>query len=163
MAERPAPGIVGIYTATEAAAPMQAHNAVEVVAGAGIAGDRYATKRGHWSDPRWREQQLTLIEAEVADDLDLEPHLLRRNLITRGVQLQGLLGLEFRIGEALLAGMLPCGPCHYIETLLERPGLLQALVGKGGLRTRVLEGGRIAVGDPIVVTGVHEPELVFAD
>ena len=59
--------------------------------------------------------------------------------------------------------MLPCEPCHYIETLLGRPGLLRALVGRGGLRARVLEGGRIAVGDAIVVAGVHAPELVFAD
>ena len=79
------------------------------------------------------------------------------------MQLPGLLGLEFRIGEAVLAGVLPCEPCHYIETLLERPGLLRALTGRGGLRARVLEGGEIAVGDAIVVTGVHEPGLVFAE
>ena len=142
---------------------MESRRTVEVAAGVGIVGDRYATKRGHWSEPRWREQQLTLIEADVGDDLGVEVGLLRRNVVTRGVQLPGLLGLEFRIGEAVLAGVLPCEPCHYIETLLERPGLLRALVGRGGLRARVLEGGRIAVGDAIVVTGVHEPGLVFAE
>ncbi len=158
-----APGVIGIYLATEAGAPMQSRDAVEVVTGVGILGDRYATKRGHWSDPRWREQQLTLVQAEVADELGVEPRDLRRSLVTRGVQLQGLLGLEFRIGGAVLAGVLPCDPCQYLENLLERPGLLRDLVGKGGLRARVLQGGRIAVGDPIVVSGVHEPELVFAD
>ena len=156
------PGVVGLYLAEQAGAPMQSRRAVEVAAGVGIVGDRYATRRGHWSEPRWREQQLTMIEAEVGDDLGFEVGLLRRNVVTRGVQLPGLLGLEFRIGEAVLAGVLPCEPCHYIETLLERPGLLRALTGRGGLRARVLEGGEIAVGDAIVVTGVHEPGLVFA-
>lgn len=157
------PGVAGIFVATEAGAPMQQRESVEVVRGVGILGDRYATRRGHWSDPRWREQQLTIIEAETADDLGLEPQQLRRNLVTRGVQLQGLLGLEFRIGGARLAGMLPCDPCHYIEQLLGRPGLLKALVGRGGIRVRVLEGGRISAGDEIVVLGVHEPSLVFDD
>ena len=158
-----APGVIGIYIATEAGAPMQARDAVEVVPGVGILGDRYSTRRGHWSDPRWREQQLTLVQAEVAEELGVGPPELRRNLVTRGVQLQGLLGLEFRIGGAVLAGMLPCDPCRYLEDLVGRPGLLRALVGKGGLRARVLQGGRIAVGDPIVVSGVYEPQLVFAD
>ena len=162
-AEGTQPGVVGIYVATEAGAPMQSREWVEVVPGLGILGDRYATKRGHWSDPRWREQQLTFVEAETADDLGLKPELLRRNLVTRGAQLQGLLGLEFRLGEALLAAVLPCDPCQYLEGLLERPGLLRELVGRGGLRTRVLEGGRIALGDEIVVQDVHEPALVFAD
>ena len=157
------PSVVGIHVATAAGAPMQSRDWVEVVPGVGILGDRYATKRGRWSDPRWRDQELTFVEAEVADDLDLEPGLLRRNLVTRGVQLQGLLGLEFRVGGAVLAGMRPCHPCQYIEGLLERPGLLRELVGRGGLRTRVLQGGRVAVGDEIAVVGVHEPALVFSD
>ena len=157
------PGVIGVFVAPEAGAPMEQRQWVEVVPGVGILGDRYATRRGHWSDPRWREQQLTIIEAETADDLGLEPRLLRRNLVTRGVQLQGLLGLEFRIGGARLAGMLPCDPCNYLQDLLQRPGLLRALVGRGGIRVRVLEGGRISTGDEIVVLGVHEPSLVFDD
>ena len=162
-AEGRQPSVVGIHVASAAGAPMQSRDWVEVVPGVGILGDRYATRRGHWSDPRWRDQELTLVEAEVAADLGLEPGSLRRNLVTRGVQLQGLLGLEFRLGGAVLAGMRPCDPCRYIEGLLERPGLLRELVGRGGLRTRVLQGGRIAVGDEIAVLGVHEPALVFAD
>lgn len=155
------PGVAGIFVAPGAGAPMEPREWVEVVPGAGIPGDRYAAGRGHWSDPRWREQQLTLAAAETAGDLGLEPRLLRRNLVTRGVQLQGLIGLEFRIGGALLAGMLPCDPCKYLEDLLGRPGLLRALVGRGGLRARVLEGGRIAAGDAIEVRGVHDPALVL--
>lgn len=155
------PGVVDLYLADQAGAAMQSRPSLDLEAGVGIVGDRYATRRGHWSDPRWREQQLTLVEAEVGEDLAVEAGLLRRNVVTRGVQLQGLLGLEFRIGEAVLAGVLPCEPCQYIETLLGRPGLLRALVGRGGLRARVLEGGRIAVGDAIVISGIHNPELVF--
>ncbi len=137
-----APGVIGIYLATEAGAPMQSRDAVEVVAGVGILGDRYATKRGHWSDPRWREQQLTLVQAEVADELGVEPRDLRRSLVTRGVQLQGLLGLEFRIGGAVLAGW-----ASYIRRAAEDEGVRvvvvtgtgRAFCGGGNMKQRAQE------------------------
>ena len=126
------PGIIGIFVSTEAGAPMQQRPWVEVVPDVGILGDRYATRRGHWSDPRWREQQLTIIEAETADDLGLEPQQLRRNLVTRGVQLQGLLGLEFRIGGARLAGMLPCDPATTCKTCWSGPACCVRSSGAAG-------------------------------
>src|SRR5207302_7063210 len=59
--------------ARAAGEPMLAPAAVEVVTGVGIVGDRYATRRGHWSDPRWRDQQLTLVGQELLDELGLAP------------------------------------------------------------------------------------------
>jgi MOSC domain-containing protein YiiM len=148
------PHIVGIFVSPEAAAPMQSCHAAQLVAGVGIEGDRYALKRGHWSDPRWPDQELTLVEEEVAADLALEPAALRRNLVTRGVRLESLIGVTFRIGSTRLRGVRPCDPCRYLQGLLDRPGLARALEGRGGLRAAVLEGGRVDVGDAIEV----EPE-----
>jgi MOSC domain-containing protein YiiM len=144
--------VMGIFVASERGAPMQSLAAAELVAGVGIEGDRYATKRGHWSDPRWPDQELTLAETEVAEAVGLEPGALRRNLATRGVRLETLIDRTFRIGGARLRGVRPCDPCAYLEGLT-RPGLLHELAGRGGLRAAIVEGGRIGVGDVIEVEG----------
>ena len=145
-----APHIVGLFTAPSAGAPCVSHDRVEVVAGLGIPGDRYATRLGRWSDPKWPDQELTLIEAEVAESAGVEPGLLRRNVVTRDVRLDDLIGRTFTIGSAVLEGVRPCDPCAYIETLTQ-PGMLKALTAKGGLRVRVIASGHIAVGDAIMM------------
>jgi MOSC domain-containing protein YiiM len=142
--------VVGLFTAVEAGAPVVGRDSVEVRPGKGIVGDRYALGLGHWSDPRWPDQELTLVEAEVAEALAIEAALLRRNVVTRGVRLDDLIGVRFRIGGALLEGVRPCDPCRYLETLT-RPGIAEELDGRGGLRARVLTGGHLRVGDAIVV------------
>src|SRR5205807_8097041 len=112
---------------------------------------------GTWSDPRWHDKELTLFESEVAEEIGIDPYQARRNIVTRGVHLYGLLGVRFRIGEVLLAGVRPCDPCRTIEELNQRPGLTSALArGRGGLRTRVLQGGRIHLDDPIEVVGLDD-------
>ena len=138
--------VVGLFTAAAAGAPVISHASVEVVPRVGIPGDRYALRLGHWSDPKWPDQELTLVESEVADALAIDAGALRRNVVTHGVRLDSLIGVRFRIGEAVLEGVRPCDPCHYIETLT-RPGLLRDLTGRGGLRVRIVEGGRLRVGD----------------
>ena len=149
--------VVGIYTAPEAGAPMEQQGTVVVVPGVGIVGDRYALRTGTWSDPRWPDQDLTLFEAEVADELGLELYIPRRNIVVHGVSLDGLIGVRFRLGEALLAGVRPCDPCKYIEGLTGVPDLTKSLAkGRGGLRARIIEGGRIRLGDTIEVVGPDE-------
>lgn len=149
--------VVGIFTAPEAGAPMEQQGSVVVVPGVGIVGDRYALRTGTWSDPRWRDQELTLFEAEAAEELGIEPYVPRRNIVVRGIALGGLTGIRFRLGEALLAGRRPCDPCGYIEELSGIPGLTRSLAaGGGGLRVRIVEGGRIRLGDTIKVTGLDE-------
>jgi hypothetical protein len=143
----------GIFTAESAGGPMLSHAAVEVVAGLGIPRDRYTTGQGHWSDPRWPDQQLTLVEAELVEALGLPLSALRRNLVVRGLDLGSLLGVRFRIGGALLLGVRPCDPCRYIESLT-RPGLFRELAGRGGLRAAVVEGGVISHGDALVITAM---------
>ncbi|MEZ4553661.1 MAG: hypothetical protein R3B59_07105 [Dehalococcoidia bacterium] len=69
-----------------------------------------------------------------------------------------MIGVHFRLGEALLLGVRPCDPCRYIQQLTGTPGLTKGLAGeRGGLRVRILEGGRIRLGDTIeVVVGPAE-------
>ena len=151
------PRVVGLFTAVAAGEPMRAHPSVEVAAGIGIPGDRYATKRGHWSDPRWLDQQLTLVGAELLDELGLAPDALRRNIVTRGIDLHDLIGLEFGIGDAVLRGKRICTPCGYIGRLNSRPRLLAELHGRGGIRVSVVGGGGIRLGDTIEVLGLGDP------
>jgi MOSC domain-containing protein YiiM len=136
---------------------MQAVSEVEAVVGAGLAGDRYRARRGFYSgrptEPGARE--VTLLEAEVLDWLAAEHHITlttaehRRNLTTRGVRLDELLGRPFRVGEVLLEGVKVCPPCEHLVALVHKP-VLQPLVNRGGLRARVLVGGTIRQGDSIV-------------
>lgn len=142
--------VVGLYTAAAAGAPIASRTWVDVLPDAGIIGDRYARRLGHWSDPKWPDQELTMLEAEVADDLAIDPGVLRRNVVTRDLRLDTLIGVRFQIGDAVLEGVRPCDPCQYLETLT-RPGVTRALVGRGGLRVRVITSGRIQVGDAVVL------------
>ena len=146
----------GIYTAPRAGAPMEQQGAVVLVAGLGIVGDRYALHTGTWSDPRWPDQELTLFAAEVAEAIGIASYEVRRNLITRGVDLVDLIGVRFRIGGALLSGVRVCAPCRYIQRINGRAGLTQALSdGHGGLRARIIEGGMVRLGDAIELVGVE--------
>lgn len=140
------PVVVGLFVASATGEPMQLQDAVEVVPGVGIPGDRYATGRGHWSDPRWPDQELTLVEAELAEELGVGPGDLRRNVVTRGIDLQNVIGRTFWIGTATLQGVRVCDPCRHVQSLT-RPGLLADLTGRGGVRVAVTGGGTIACGD----------------
>jgi MOSC domain-containing protein YiiM len=140
----------GIFVAETAGALMRALRATTVEPIIGIPGDRYATKQGHWSDERWPDQELTLVEAELAEELGIAPGSMRRNLVTRGLDLEQLIGREFRVGGALLLGVRVCKPCKYLDRHT-RDGVFRDLNGRGGLRVAVVEGGPIAVGDAIVV------------
>jgi MOSC domain-containing protein YiiM len=147
-----------ICVASAASEPMQALEQVEAVPGVGLAGDRYARSTGYYSprptDPGARE--VTLFEAEVLDLLRREGGIAfsatehRRNLTTRGVRLEQLIGRRFRIGQVLLEGVRDCPPCEHLEEVSGKP-VLRPLVGRGGLRARVVEGGWLRLGDALAV------------
>lgn len=128
--------------------PMRAVDRIRAVAGAGLEGDRYALHRGHFSDTPGSGRALTLIEAEVVESLRLAPGEARRNLTTRGIGLNALVGRHFRIGGVLCAGVRLCPPCTYLEGLLGKE-MMQPLAGRGGLRADILEDGELRVGDGI--------------
>jgi MOSC domain-containing protein YiiM len=145
--------VVAIFTAEAAGEPMQRHEQSELAEGLGIPGDRYATGKGHWSDPRWPDQEITLVEAELLEDLGLPLDALRRNIVTRGIDLAEVIGHDLHIGGAILRAVRPCDPCRYIETLT-RPGLFKELDGNGGLRAAVVRTGVVHVGDEIAIVAV---------
>jgi MOSC domain-containing protein YiiM len=123
---------------------------VEVVAGQGPRGDRKFAP-----EPAERNgKDLTLIEAEALEALAAETGIelshqeSRRNLLTRGVRLNELVGRRFRVGEVECLGVVLNEPCTHLEALT-RPGVLRGLVHRGGLRANVVRGGTIAVGDQI--------------
>lgn len=91
---------------------------------------------------------LTLIEAEVCETFapPLGPNEHRRNVVTRGIRLNGLVGVEFMIGEVRCRGKRLCEPCRVIQGHADRP-ILRALVHRGGLRADIITDGEIAVGD----------------
>ena len=137
-----------VHLAPTAGAAMDSVPKAEAVAGVGLRGDRYADGTGYWRDGRV-SRDLTLVEGEVAEGL-AEPGELRRNVTTRGVRLNDLVGYTFWVGEALCRGTELCEPCRHLEELTGKR-LLRPLVHRGGLRARVVSGGVVRVADPIEV------------
>jgi MOSC domain-containing protein YiiM len=148
--------VEAIHITSGAGAPMQGQHAIEAVPGRGLAGDRYLTAMGFYSarptDPGARE--VTLFEAEVLDwlaearGITFDPAEHRRNLTVRGVRLEALIGKRFRVGAVVLEGVRDCPPCEHLEQVTGKR-VLAPLVGRGGLRARVVVGGTIRVGDPL--------------
>ena len=143
-----------IYIATQGSAHMQKVDAAEAVASRGLKGDRYCESTGYYSG--WDECQVTLIEAEELEAIAAGSGLRvlngqhRRNIVTRGVRLDDLVGQAFRAGEAVLAFDRPRPPCAYIQSITE-PGMTRALAGKSGICALVVQGGVIRPGDEITV------------
>lgn len=146
----------GIQIAANAGAPVQNCDAVEVQAGLGIVGDRYASQQGSWSAVEGNGRHVTLIAQEDLEAIEAEYGIhftqeqTRRNLLTRGVPLTHLIGKRFWIGDVLLEGMRSCEPCN---TMATRSGHgqagLSAMLHRGGLRCEVIQSGTIRLGDRI--------------
>jgi hypothetical protein len=139
--------VAAILVAATAEAPPCQVDEAEALAGHGLAGDRYAAGRGTFSGPGLG-YELTLAEAEVLDEIRLPWEQARRNLVTRGISLNGLVGRRFRVGSVECMGRRLAEPCAHLERLA-RPGLLRPLVHRGGLRADIVEGGLIRLGDEI--------------
>lgn len=153
--------VVGIYTAAASGLPMQLLDRVRAVPGRGLEGDRYFSDNGafsHQQRPGREITELTLIESEVirhlqlAWGIDVEEADSRRNLVTRGVELNELVGVDFTVGEVRLRGAGLCEPCVALVRSTEHRHLLRALAHKGGLRAHVISEGTIALGDAITPT-----------
>jgi MOSC domain-containing protein YiiM len=148
--------LVAVFVAPRAGAPMEARACVGAVAGAGLEGDRYRLGVGTWSGTGRGRRDVTLVEREVlaavrAAGVDLHEDATRRNLVTEGVSLDGLVGHEFRIGDVRMRGVRPAEPCAHLEQLTRLPGVFAALRNRGGLRAEILDDGDLHVGDPITV------------
>ena len=127
----------------EALAPVES---VQAVAGQGLVGDRYANAG---PEPG---RALTLIEAEVLEDVGLTGTQSRRQVVVRGVRLNDLVGKRFRVGEVECYGVELCEPCLHLQELT-RPGIIKELVHRAGINADILSDGTISVGDAVVVDG----------
>ena len=147
--ERAAGTVEAIVIAPEAEATAVAVGTAAARAGRGLDGDRYFDGAGTFSNAHGRGHDLTLIEAEALEDLGLiTPEESRRNIVTRGIDLNALVGRRFTIGDIECQGQRLCEPCAHLERLT-KPGVLRAFVHRGGLRADVLTDGEIAIGDTV--------------
>jgi len=145
--------VESIYVASAAQGPMQAVGQVVAIPGAGLEGDRYALKLGTFYKPE-PDYELTLIEAEAIEALrrDYQVELAagdaRRNIVTRNVPLNHLVGKEFAIGDVRIRGIRLCEPCDHLQNVTGKP-VLKGLLHRGGLRAQILTPGTIRVGDVV--------------
>ncbi|WP_372790681.1 MOSC domain-containing protein [Paraconexibacter sp.] len=147
--------VTAIVLAPDAGAPAVEVARARAVAGRGLEGDRYAVGRGTFSRGAGYGRELTLVEEEllgaaIVDGAPITPVQARRNVSVRGIVLDSLIGRRFRIGEVQCVGRRRCEPCAHLQRL-GPPGVLRALVHRGGLRADILTDGEIAVGDDVVV------------
>jgi MOSC domain-containing protein YiiM len=109
----------------------------------GIAGDRHAD-----------QCDITLIEAEALEaftaetGIELSHEESRRQVLTRGIRLNDLVGKRFAVGEVEVVGRELCEPCNHLQSLT-RPGVLRGMVHRAGLNADIVRPGRIAVGDRV--------------
>jgi MOSC domain-containing protein YiiM len=154
MAPEPAGEVVEINISPEHEQLPQPVTRVRAVPGRGLEGDRKFYE-GPGTQPE-RDRELTLIATEALEALaaehgiDLTAAESRRNVATRGIDLNGLEGRRFRVGAVECEGIELCEPCNHLQGLT-RPGVLRGLVHRGGLRAAILTEGEIAVGDVVAL------------
>lgn len=140
---------------------MKSVDEVRALPGRGLEGDRYFLRAGTYSPKEGVDREITLIETEALEALlrdygvALEPAETRRNVATRGVPLNHLVGRVFRVGEATARGLRLCEPCSHMERLSGKR-IRAGLVHRGGLRAQILTEGRIRVGDEVIVFALGE-------
>jgi len=147
--------IAFIQIAPTATEKLVSVHEVRAVAGQGLEGVRYFKNIGTYSNLPGRGRQITLIELESVEALkrdfkiQLDPAQTRRNVVTRNVPLNHLVGQKFRLGrEVMLEGVRLCEPCEHLEKL-SLEGVLESLLHRGGLRADIVSSGIIRVGDAV--------------
>jgi MOSC domain-containing protein YiiM len=148
--------VVSIHVAAAAGSPMKAVDRVRALPGRGLEGDRYFLRTGTYSGTNGADREITLIETEAINALRrdygvaLEASETRRNIATRGVPLNHLVGRVFRVGQTTARGLRLCEPCSHMEKLAGKR-IRAGLVHRGGLRAQILAEGWIRVGDEVNV------------
>ena len=131
--------------------PIKEVNSIEVLANKGIVGDR------HFHDFNDPYNQLSLIESENIDYYNIKyglniPYIdFRRNIITKGIKLNDLVGKKLKIGSVEVEGMDLCRPCRHLNESLNQDNVLKEFLRKGGLRCQILTSSSINIGDKIEV------------
>jgi hypothetical protein len=138
-----------VWVASSAGEPPTGIERVQAFAGRGLGGDRHTDGTGTFPSGL-PGSALTLIAAEVCESFEppLRADEHRRNLVTRGIDLNSLVGHEFMVGETRCRGRRLCEPCKVVEGYASRP-VLRQLVHRGGLRADIVDDGVVGIGDPI--------------
>ncbi len=145
--------VESIHIAPAARATAQSVEEVVALPGGGLQGDRYAARTGTFYKPE-PDYELTLIEAEAIEALhrdykvELATGDARRNIVTRDVALNHLVGKDFSIGDVRIRGIRLCEPCEHLQKLTGKK-LIKGLLHRGGLRAQILTNGTIHVGDAV--------------
>ncbi|MBV9858621.1 MAG: MOSC domain-containing protein [Alphaproteobacteria bacterium] len=146
--------IVALHSCAAASQPMTAHESLTLIAGKGIAGDRYLLGTGYYSQKPEEGRQVTLFEIETLlalrrdYDVVLTPAEHRRNVTVEGVPLNHLVGRRFRLGDTLLEATRLSIPCRYLEEVTGK-NVFKALMHRSGLNCKIIEGGVIRTGDRV--------------
>ena len=126
-------------------------NSIDVLANQGILGDRHFQE---FNDPF---NQLSMIEAENIDYYNSKyglniPYVdFRRNIVTKGIKLNNLVGKKLQIGKVKLEGIDLCRPCKHLSKVLNQDNIIKEFLRGGGLRCQILSSSTIEVGDKIKV------------
>ena len=143
--------VANICISSESGKKMESMNSIKVIANKGIVNDRYFKENND------KNNQITLIESENVDyynkisGTNFIPSDFRRNVITKGISLNKLVGKEILIGEVRLKIHDLCEPCRYLQELLGEKNLVKKLLNRGGLRCELLTNGNINVNDHIKI------------
>ena len=131
--------------------PINEVNYIDVLTNQGVVGDRHFRK---FNDTY---NQLTLIESENIDNYNIRyglniPYIdFRRNIITKGIQLNDLVGKKILVGKALLEGIDLCRPCRHLSEVLGQENIIKEFLRGGGLRCQILTSSNIKIGDKISI------------
>jgi MOSC domain-containing protein YiiM len=143
--------VEGIFISAEKGLMPEPVGSVRALAGCGLEGNRY-----FYDGDAPPGRALTLIAAEAVEAMErehgisLEARATRRNVVTRGVDVNALVGKRFRVGDVECEGVELCEPCTKLESMT-KPGIIKGLVHRGGLNADILNDGEISVGDAVVV------------
>lgn len=148
--------VIEIHIATQSDTPAESQASVELEAGHGIVGDRHFLPQQAlvMDDTPRRKEDISIISADELDafnaqfDLSIPYGEFRRNIITRDIDLNALVGKRFRIGTVLCEGMELCEPCSKLARTVNRL-VLPHLVHRAGIRAAVIEDGQVVPGDTI--------------
>jgi MOSC domain-containing protein YiiM len=141
--------VEGIFLSAERGALPEPVESVRAFAGRGLEGNRY------FYDDAPPGRAITLIAAEAVEAMErehgisIEPRESRRNVVTRGVDVNDLVGKRFRVGDVECRGVELCEPCAHLQAMT-KPGVIKGLLHRGGLNADILHDGAINVGDAIV-------------
>jgi MOSC domain-containing protein YiiM len=146
--------VVSIQISTDRSEKLKNVEQIKAIEGMGLEGDRYYKRTGTYSDKHDESREATFIEVEALEalskdyKLELDGAESRRNISTRGIALNHLVGKEFKVGEAVFRGIRLCEPCTHLEETSGKP-VRKGLIHRGGLRAQIVKSGLIHVGDEV--------------